>query len=249
MTCSVNRQSRENVSFPLVQSLNFPRMEMTSEQNEQNPSCFVSPSTMAVSIVNLVRQSAYFLLIFVIGYVFIFTIAASFVAANQERKIWKPKGLPSLSAYGYLKVFFFNVLWMAVCLIGCVRVLIRHVVTLGGTDVELEINRSVEDWVARIIIHWFVGNVKVVGRENLPEADNQKPAPVYICNHESQVDAAAVYFFDRRFKWVAKGSVVFLPGVGQVRPTHRNFPYRYSSADAFVEQSAVFRSHTFSFSG
>jgi hypothetical protein len=174
---------------------------------------------MAVSIVNIVYQSAHVFLIFVIGYVIIFTVAASIVAANQERKIWKSKELPSLSPYGYLKVFFFNVLWMAVCLLGVIGVMIRHLVTLGKTDVELEINRSVEDWVARIIIHWFVGEVKVVGRENLPEADNQKPAPVYICNHESQVDAAAVYFFDRRFKWVAKGSVVFLPGVGQVRPT------------------------------
>jgi hypothetical protein len=174
---------------------------------------------MAVSIVILAFHSAYIFLVFMIVYVFLSSIAASLIAASQESKIWKPKGLPSLSAYGFLKVFFFNMLWMAVCLIGCVRVLIRHVMTMGGTDVELEINRSVEDWVARLIIHWFVGDVKVVGQENLPETDNRKPAPVYICNHESQVDAAAVYFFGRRFKWVAKGSVVFLPGVGQVRRT------------------------------
>jgi hypothetical protein len=199
---------------------------------------------MAVSIVNLVYQSVYISLLFLIGYVLLFTIAASLVAANQERKIWMPKGLPSLSLYGFVKVFFFNVLWMAVCLLGCVRVMARYVFSLGGTDIELEINRSVEDWVARVLIHWFVGDVEVVGRENLPKTDNQKPAPVYICNHESQVDAAAVYFFDRRFKWVAKGSVVFLPGVGQVRATRKRLSGRLSYTDTFDQRSAVYQALT-----
>jgi hypothetical protein len=143
---------------------------------------------------------------------------ASLVAVHQEIKIWKPHTLPSLSYYGCLKVFAFNVVWMAVCLVGCILVLLRHAVTLGRSDVELDVNRLVEDWVARVMIRGIVGDVRVVGRENLPEGDDQRPAPVYCCNHSSQIDAAAVYYVDRRFKWVAKGSVVFLPGVGQVRP-------------------------------
>jgi 1-acyl-sn-glycerol-3-phosphate acyltransferase len=57
--------------------------------------------------------------------------------------------------------------------------------------------------------------VQVIGIENLPDPD-LKPAPVYICNHASQIDAAAVYFFDRRFKWIAKQSILYLPGVGLV---------------------------------
>jgi 1-acyl-sn-glycerol-3-phosphate acyltransferase len=173
---------------------------------------------MAAQIWPILSSALYYILLFAGGYVTLVSTLASLVAVHQEIKIWMPTALPSLSFYGCLKVFAFNMVWMVVCFVGCALVLLRHAITLGRTDVELEVNRLVEDWVARVMIRAFVGDVRVVGRENLPERDDQTPAPVFCCNHSSQIDAAAVYYVDRRFKWVAKGSVVFLPGVGQVSP-------------------------------
>ena len=115
--------------------------------------------------------------------------------------------------WGCIKVFWFNVFWMILCLLGSILVLLRWIVSFGHTDIQREANRMVENQVALFIVRLFVGEVKVVGRENLPP-ESSIPAPVHICNHASQLDAAVVYFFDRRFKWIAKDSVLFLPGVG-----------------------------------
>lgn len=142
------------------------------------------------------------------------TILASAVSTLQEYKIWKHKALPTLSFYGQIKVFLFNVVWMSFCLAGAGVVVIRWV--LFRTDLEKDANRLVESKVAHLIIWLFVGDVKVVGLENLPSSAEQIPAPVYIANHTSQIDAAAVYAFDRRFKWIAKASVKWIPGVGQI---------------------------------
>jgi hypothetical protein len=171
---------------------------------------------MAEPTWTLLSSALYYILLFVVGYVVLVSALASLVAVHQEYKIWKPKALPTLSAYGCIKVFLFNMAWMLLCFVGSILVLLRYVIAFGRTDVERDINRLVENWAARIMIRCFVGDVRVVGRENLPERDDQIPGPVYVCNHASQIDPAAVYFFDRRFKWIAKGSVVFLPGVGQV---------------------------------
>lgn len=53
---------------------------------------------------------------------------------------------------------------------------------------------------------------------HVPETgdDGSTPAPVYVANHASQVDLAAVYFLNRRFKWISKDSVRYLPGVGLI---------------------------------
>ena len=53
------------------------------------------------------------------------------------------------------------------------------------------------------------------GGQRRAASPSPAPAPVYIANHASQVDLAAVYYIMRHFKWVAKESVLFIPGVGQ----------------------------------
>ena len=157
----------------------------------------------------------YYLGLLVLAYLCVTMILGSVMGVVQEAKIWAPDGLPSLSLWGRLKVFLFNLMWFTLCLVGSIIVLCKWVLTLGRSDLAMEMNRYVEHWAAIIIIRCFVGDVQVMGNENLPDP-NLFPAPVYISNHTSQMDAASVYFFQRRFLWVAKSSVLFLPGVGGV---------------------------------
>jgi lysophosphatidate acyltransferase len=152
-----------------------------------------------------------------LGYMVLTTVAASAVAVLQERKIWRPKSLPSLSWFGLVKVFVFNIVWMATCLIGSILICVKWIVLCGTSDIQKDGNRIVEDTAARLVIQCFIGRVQVLGQENLPNGSSAIiPAPVYISNHASQIDAAVVYYLDRRFKWIAKKSVLYVPGVGQV---------------------------------
>jgi len=148
-------------------------------------------------------------------YVVVTMTLAAAVAVNQERKIWSPKELPSLSFVALIKVFFFNILWFSLCGVGFILISIKWILTLGTSDIECEGNRWVEANVARICIRLFVGKVRIYGQENLPK-ESEVPAPIYVANHASQIDVGAVYFISRRFKWIAKSSVLFLPGVGQI---------------------------------
>jgi 1-acyl-sn-glycerol-3-phosphate acyltransferase len=149
-----------------------------------------------------------------LAYFLILSVLASAVAVWQEAKIWKPRSIPSLSIVGSTKVFWFNFFWMFFCLLGSILVLLKWIFTLGKSDIAKETNRCVENGTAKIVMKCFIGNVQVKGIENLP-MENIIPAPVYICNHASQLDVGAVYYLNRRFKWVAKKSVLYLPGVGQ----------------------------------
>jgi lysophosphatidate acyltransferase len=173
-----------------------------------------------------------------VGYIVLATAATAAIAAYQEAKIWRPKSLPSLSMWGHVKVFVFNVVWMMTCLLGSIFITIKWVVSLGTSNLSKDGNRLVEDLAARLVLCCFVGTVQVVGREHLPPpssddsamastasasasaSDSQArltiPAPVYVANHASQLDAAVVYYLNRRFKWIAKKSILYLPGVGQV---------------------------------
>lgn len=151
----------------------------------------------------------------VLGYICVTTVAAAAVAVVQERKIWQSKALPTLSITGQLKVFLFNVVWMMSCLIGSILITLKWIITFGTSDIQSEGNRLVEDTSARIIVRCFVGDVQIVGKENLPPL-GIVPAPVYIANHSSQIDPAVTYYLNRRFKWISKKSVLYLPGVGQV---------------------------------
>mmetsp|Transcript_17885 Transcript_17885/g.27101 ORF Transcript_17885/g.27101 Transcript_17885/m.27101 type:complete len:303 (-) Transcript_17885:178-1086(-) len=160
-------------------------------------------------------------MIFLIGIVlcrsFLLYFASCFVLAllpvYQEYKIWKPNSLPSLSYYGMLKVYGMNVVWTTGCLLGSVLLLPKLIFT--GT-VEKEAHEIVERTMAHVCIAWFVGPVVVKNAEKLPPPNPGAPAPIYICNHASQIDVAAIYNINRRFKWIAKSSVRLLPGVGQI---------------------------------
>jgi 1-acyl-sn-glycerol-3-phosphate acyltransferase len=154
-------------------------------------------------------------------YIGVATLAASAVAVWQEQKIWQSKALPSLSPIGQCKVFLFNVCWMVGCLIGSLFIILKWIVTLGQSDIALEGNRLVENIVAQVCVLMFVGKVQLMGLEHLPATD-MVPAPVYVANHASQIDVGVVYFLNRRFKWISKLSVLYIPGVGLVMGLSRH---------------------------
>lgn len=172
-------------------------------------------SEIPMKILAIAGPVAYYAGLFVVAYLLVFMTLGSVMSIVQEAKIWAPDGLPSLSTYGKLKVFLFNLTWFSFCLFGSIIILLKWVLTFGYSDLAHDANRLVENGAAKLIIWCFVGDVKVVGMENLPDP-SRVPAPVYIANHTSEMDAASVYFFNRRFLWVAKSSVLFLPGVGGV---------------------------------
>jgi 1-acyl-sn-glycerol-3-phosphate acyltransferase len=103
--------------------------------------------------------------------------------------------------------------------------MLRYLVTLGHSDPEYDGHVRVEHNSARLVMA-LLGSVKIVGEQYLPQPSLRDstapsltttlPAPVFIANHSSQIDVGAVYSFNRRFKWIAKSSVKYLPGVGQI---------------------------------
>ena len=151
----------------------------------------------------------------IVGYVVVLMLLAAVMATLQESKIWAPKSLPSLNPWGMFKVFGLNIVWFTGCFVGVGLCIIKKILTLGTSDLAKDVNTWVEPLVGGAVLKIFVGDVQVVGSENLPNPD-LVPAPVYVANHASQIDVAAVYAIQRRFKWIAKQSVVYLPGVGGV---------------------------------
>jgi lysophosphatidate acyltransferase len=133
----------------------------------------------------------------------------SFVSVYQEYKIWKPSTVPSLSVYGMIKVYLFNVVWTT-------SSLIISIILLPAYLVYGEVSQYYERQIALAIMWFFIGPVVIKNPENLPPKNPGSPAPVYICNHASQIDVAAVYTINRDYKWIAKSSVRLLPGVGQI---------------------------------
>ncbi|KAG7344176.1 1-acyl-sn-glycerol-3-phosphate acyltransferase [Nitzschia inconspicua] len=143
----------------------------------------------------------------------------AFTAVLQERKIWINPKLPSLKPVpGMLKVYLLNVFWMSCCLIGAILTVIEAVITLDWKFQNTrqfahnQVERRVAQWATKL----FIGPVEIRGLENLPSADPGAPAPIYIANHDSQIDLAAVYYLNRPWRWISKSQVMFLPGVGQV---------------------------------
>ena len=167
------------------------------------------------SVLSLTSQVLYWIGTGLLWYIFVATLAASAVAVWQEHKIWQSKALPSLSLIGQCKVFLFNVFWMIGCLIGSLCIILKWILTFGHSDIALEGNRWVENTVAKVCVRLFVGRVSLKGVEHLPATD-LVPAPVYVANHASQIDVGVVYFLNRRFKWISKLSVLYIPGVGLV---------------------------------
>jgi len=143
----------------------------------------------------------------------------AFTAVFQERKIWLNPNLPSLKPFpGMIKVYLLNVFWMSCCLVGAILTILEAIITfqwsLQNTRnfAHIQVERRCAQWTTKL----FVGPVLVQGTENLPPDEPGKPAPVYIANHDSQIDLAAVYHLNRQWRWISKSQVMFLPGVGQV---------------------------------
>jgi len=148
------------------------------------------------------------------GYVVFTTILAAGVAAYQEHKIWKPASLPSMSVLGLFKMFLYSTTIMFLSFFGGMLLIIKWVLTLGTPDIEKETHTLVQSPSSRRCTSFFIGKVTVIGRENLPVENGKAPAPVYVANHASQLDVTSVYSLDRRFRWIAKKSVYYLPGIG-----------------------------------
>ncbi|KAL7470230.1 hypothetical protein ACHAXS_010470 [Conticribra weissflogii] len=155
--------------------------------------------------------------------IFLFPLASVY----QERRIWNPSPrLPSLSLQAHLKIYFFNVAWMGITLLGGMLLLPKAIL---GFDASHEAH-LVERFTGTICTYLFLDSSIVVrGAENLPpesptatEGRCPPPAPVYVANHASQIDLAVVYLLGKRFKWISKDSVRFLPGVGLIMTLSRH---------------------------
>jgi lysophosphatidate acyltransferase len=162
---------------------------------------------------NLIISILLWILLGVSTVVFLAAVASVF----QEQKIWKSPKLPSLTAIGLLKVFLLNLCWMGCCVIGSILTVVYCLVTSSSLKNSRDFaHTKVERYVAQFVCHCLVGPVEVRGTENLPAENCASPAPILIANHDSQIDLAAVYFFNRQWRWIAKSSVMILPGVGQI---------------------------------
>jgi 1-acyl-sn-glycerol-3-phosphate acyltransferase len=134
----------------------------------------------------------------------------------QEQKIWKNPKLPSLQIHALIKVYLMNVVWMTGCALGSLLTPLYCLVQ-GSWDTRPWAHTMVERTVGKFLCDFLVAPVEVVGMEHIPqELCSKSPAPVFIANHDSQIDLAAVYFLEREWRWIAKSSVMFLPGVGQI---------------------------------
>ena len=212
------------------------------------------------------------------------SVLASAVATYQERKIWLPPSLPSLTVWGLVKVFCFNLLWCTCCFVGAASIGLWHgprllwaIVVARNRVSWTQVRTAMADqahyvswWTAVRVVTFLIGHVQVHGLEHLPPLVSQEtvqtqlqqqqqqqqaepntktqppappqdastasgrrrhaiPAPVYIANHASQLDVALVYFVLSqygRFQWVAKQSIAYLPGVGQIALLAQNILIR-----------------------
>jgi len=155
-------------------------------------------------------------LFFIVGF---YICVAALAAVFQERKIWLHPNVPSLTAVGMIKVLCLNLVWMTVCLVGAVAAAIEAAVTNNWLDLKHTrriAHLVVERRVAMLVTSMFIGPVVVKGSENLPPDEPGSPAPVYVANHTSQIDSAAIYYIERQWRWIMKSSIIFLPGVGQI---------------------------------
>jgi len=130
-----------------------------------------------------------------------------------------------LTMIGILKVYIFNIFWMTGSLLGTLSLLPMWISRGCGPSVELEANAVMEKLCAMGTHMCVVGNVEVKNRELLPKINlhsnananaTSTPAPVFIANHCSQLDVSTMYFVLRRFKWIAKQSVRYIPGAGNI---------------------------------
>lgn len=164
---------------------------------------------------NMIADIVFFILLWTwrtyLAY-FSLCFVTSFVGVYQEYKIWAPSSVPSLSLWGMIKVYLFNVVWSTVSLL-CATVFLPKYLVMGNVERDAV---YAERFLANLVVTLFVGPVVIKNAEKIPPEDASIPAHIFICNHASQIDLGAVYAINRRFKWIAKGSVKLMPGVGQI---------------------------------
>lgn len=154
----------------------------------------------------------------------------------QECLVWNKKPssskassskVPRLNIIGYVKLYIFFVLWIGLCLMGSLLLLPLFLLSAGKSKfVEYSINNVVQKLTGTFLILALIGNVEIKGIQNLPPAQQpqqqkqqkgeKKKGCIYIANHSSTIDSGAVYFINRSFRWIAKKSIVYMPGVGYV---------------------------------
>jgi lysophosphatidate acyltransferase len=142
----------------------------------------------------------------------------SIASTRQEYKLWKKTATP-LTIWGIFKVFIFNIIWMASCLAGALALVPMWMMLGCGNSVEVEANAVVEKLVACGLVEAIIGTVEIINGDKIPPVsfvNGDAPAPIFIANHCSQLDISAVYYIVRRFKWIAKKSVRFIPGPGNL---------------------------------
>ena len=149
-------------------------------------------------------------------------------AVFQEIKVWKSTPYP-LTAMGIFKVYLTNLMWMSLGLFASLSLIPMWAGRGFGRTVEVEAHSVMERLISMAIVKTIAGNVEVRGEENIPgPTPPGKPAPVYVANHCSQIDIPSVYFPFSRFKWIAKSSVKFVPGAGNIM---------YLSGHVFIKRS------------
>ena len=121
-----------------------------------------------------------------------------------------------------MKVFVFNLSWIYFSMIGCIVILIKSffsIILFQKSSVAQDGNQLAEYWMAKLCLAAIVGQVEVIHKGGTPsntDASSSKNAPIFVANHASQLDVALAYFVEHRFKWIAKSSVLYLPGVGSL---------------------------------
>lgn len=146
------------------------------------------------------------------------------MGAFQESKVWAARAVPSISLFGHVKVFLLTAFWVLICFVGTLLLVPRYVASgFDSASVEHSVSCLVERITGITLLGLFVGPVQVRGRDKLPPLNNSKGSSsnsgqrngyIFIANHSSTLDSAASYFLFRKFKWVAKKSILYMPGVG-----------------------------------
>ena len=139
-------------------------------------------------------------------------------AVLQERKIWLKTSTP-LNSIGMVKVYFLNFFWMALLVVAFILLFPLWFSRGFGGSVQKEAHCIVEKYSAMLLTRMFIGKVEIINEHLLPHITldgTDVPAPVFIANHCSQADVCIVYYAVKRFRWIAKQSVLALPGVGVI---------------------------------
>ena len=143
----------------------------------------------------------------------------------QEHKVSAPKEVPSLKFIGIVKAYLLFLFWVTFSLLGTLVLVPKYIINgCSSESVEHTVNCLVERITGIILTGMFVGPVQVRGRHNIPSqnrndgqnGNGNKSGCIYIANHSSTIDASVVYFLFQKFKWIAKKSILYMPGVGAV---------------------------------